>query len=123
MSTLQEFFTASPKEQETVAAWGLRLEEIMQRAIDKGQVRTEEKNNLLRDKFWRPLRSERLKTATKYEFRTVFDFEQLVKAVRTEEPRPSSPVRQVLRAPDHFFGRICYPPYHCFAVLSLLSCL
>ena len=30
--------------------------------------------------------------------------------------RPSSPVRQVRRAPDHFFGRICYPPYHFFAV-------
>ena len=57
----------------------------MQRAIDKGQVRKEEKNNLLRDKFWRSLRSERLKSATKYEFRTVLDFEQLVKAVRTEE--------------------------------------
>ena len=85
MSTLQEFFTSSQKEQETVAAWGLRLEEIMQRAIDKGQVRTEEKNNLLRDKFWRSLRSERLRSATKYEFRTVLDFEQLVKAVRTEE--------------------------------------
>ena len=31
-------------------------------------------------------------------------------------PRPSSPVRQVRRAPDHFFGQICYPPYHFFAV-------
>ena len=30
--------------------------------------------------------------------------------------RPSSPVRQVRRALDHFFGRICYPPYHIFAV-------
>ena len=28
--------------------------------------------------------------------------------------RPSSPVRQVRRAPDHFFGRPWYPPYHFF---------
>ena len=26
--------------------------------------------------------------------------------------RPSSPVRQVRRAPDHFFGQSRYPPYH-----------
>ena len=39
--------------------------------------------------------------------------------------RPSSPVRQVRRAPDHFFGRICYPPYHFFAVSAasvVLTC-
>ena len=38
---------------------------------------------------------------------------------------PSSPVRQVRRAPDHFFGRICYPPYHFFAVSAasvVLTC-
>lgn len=49
MSTLQEFFTAIQKEKETIAEWGLRLEEIMQRAIDKGQVIKKEKNKLSRD--------------------------------------------------------------------------
>ena len=39
--------------------------------------------------------------------------------------RPSSPVRQVRRAPDHFFGRIYYPPYHFFAISAasvVLTC-
>ena len=35
-----------------------------------------------------------------------------------EHTRPSSPVRQVRQAPDHFFGRICYPPYHFFCRFS-----
>ena len=34
--------------------------------------------------------------------------------------RPSSPDLPVRRAPDHFFGRICYPPYH-FLVVSAAS--
>lgn len=63
MSVLQECFTASQKLDETVAAWGLRLEEIMQKATDKGYVKEDEKNDLLKDKFWRSLRSERLKNA------------------------------------------------------------
>ena len=53
MSVMQEFFTASQKQEESVAAWALRLEEIMQNAIDKGQIKEEEKDDLLRDKFWR----------------------------------------------------------------------
>ena len=85
MSVLQEFFTASQKQEETVAAWGLRLEEIMQNAIDKGHIQDDEKDDLLKDKFWRSLRSERLKNATRIDFRTISNFKQLVKAVRTEE--------------------------------------
>ena len=85
MSVMQEFFTASQKQEESVAAWALRLEEIMQNAIDKGQIKEEEKDDLLRDKFWRSLRSERLKNATRIDFRTVSNFKRLVKAVRTEE--------------------------------------
>ena len=85
MSVMQEFFTASQKQEESVAAWALRLEEIMQNAIDKGQIKEEEKDDLLRDKFWRSLRSERLKSATRIDFRTVSNYKRLVKAVRTEE--------------------------------------
>ena len=31
MTVMQEFFTASQKQEETVAAWAVRLEEIMQK--------------------------------------------------------------------------------------------
>ena len=35
--------------------------------------------------------------------------------------RPSSPVRQVRRAPDHFFGQVCSPPCpFCWFWLTLL---
>ena len=85
MSVLQEFFTASQKQDESVGAWALRLEEIMQNAIEKRHIKEEEKEDLLKDKFWRSLRNERLKNATRIDFRTISNFKQLVKAVRTEE--------------------------------------
>lgn len=64
LSVLQEFYSASQKQDESVASWGLRLEEILQKAIDKGHVREEEKDEMLRKKFWRCLRSDRLRNAT-----------------------------------------------------------
>ena len=38
-SILEQFHTAVQKQDETVVAWGLRLEELMQKAIDKGHVK------------------------------------------------------------------------------------
>ena len=85
ISIMQEFFIASQQQEESVSEWALRLEEIIKHAIDKGQIKEDEKNELLKDKFWRSLRSERLKNATRLDFRTIENFKQLVHAVRTEE--------------------------------------
>ncbi|MEW8545549.1 MAG: hypothetical protein AB2693_18670, partial [Candidatus Thiodiazotropha sp.] len=84
-SVLQEFYTAAQKQDETVTAWGLRLEEILQKAVMKGHVRKEETDGMLRNKFWKYLRSERLKNATRTKFETLKNFEDLRKAVRAEE--------------------------------------
>ena len=42
-SILKEFYTAAQRENETVTAWGLRLEEIYQRATEKGKAREEDR--------------------------------------------------------------------------------
>ena len=57
-SILAEFYTATQRQDESVAAWGLRLEEILQKAMEKGQIKQDEKNDMLREKFWRALRSD-----------------------------------------------------------------
>ena len=49
-SILEEFHTATQKQDETVVAWGLRLEELMHKAISKGNVKR---------RFWRKLKSEK----------------------------------------------------------------
>ena len=84
-SVLKEFYTAAQLETETVTAWGLRLEEILQKAIEKGYVRKEQRNNMLKEQFWTALRSERLKNATRVKYEFTEDFELLRRAVRAEE--------------------------------------
>lgn len=84
-SVLQEFYTASQKADESITTWGLRIEEILQRAIDKGHVTIEQKNEMLRTKFWRSLRSTELKNATRVYFEQIKEFELLRRKVRAEE--------------------------------------
>ena len=85
MSILQEFYTVFQKQDESVASWGLRLESTLQKAIEKGQVRHEDRDDLLRDKFWRSLRSEKLKLATTIHFHTCKNFDLLRQKVRVQE--------------------------------------
>ena len=85
LSILQEFFTAVQNSDKTVTMWGLRIEEILQRAIEKGEVPSERRNHLLKDKFWRSLHSFDLKIATKVYFDKITDFEVLRSKVREEE--------------------------------------
>lgn len=84
-AVLQEFYTAEQSSEESVADWGLRLEDILQKAIDKGHVAENSKNEMLRSKFWRSLYSQDLKNATKIYHETIKEFEELRKKVRAEE--------------------------------------
>ena len=77
MSILQEFYTVYQKQDESVAAWGLRLESILQKAIEKGQVRQDDRDNLLR--------SEKLKLATNIHFHECKSFDLLRQKVRAQE--------------------------------------
>ena len=70
-SIMKEFYTASQKQDESVPAWGLSLEEILQKATKKRQIKAEEKNDLLTDTFWRSLCSERLKNAMRVHFESI----------------------------------------------------
>lgn len=84
-AVLQELYTAKESSEESVADWGLRLEDILQKAIDKGHVAGNSKNEMLRSKFWRSLYSQDLKNATKIYHETIEEFQELRKKVRAEE--------------------------------------
>ena len=84
-SVMQEFYTATQNQGETVTAWSLRIEDIVERAIKKRQIRKEEKDKKLRDRFWNYLRNERLKNATRTKYENLVNFEDLRRAVREEE--------------------------------------
>ena len=84
-SVLQEFFTAEQKENESVALWGIRLEEIYQRAVNKGFASTEQRDKQLIERFWRSLRSIDLQNATSVYYHSATSFESLKQKVRSEE--------------------------------------
>ena len=84
-SVLQEFYTASQKKDESITEWGIRLEEILQRAIAKGYATSEQKDKMLKERFWRSLYKSELKNATRMHFLSEDSFETLRRKVRAEE--------------------------------------
>ena len=103
-AVLQEFYTVHQEKEESVTDWGLRLEQILQRAIEKGHVTEERKDQMLRDKFWRSLYNQDLKNATKIYHQSVLSFDKLQRKVRAEEyemqdslARHQQPVRKEKR--------------------------
>ena len=81
-SVLQEFYNEQQKENEAVSDWGLRLEEIIRRAIEKGDATEQAKDKMLRNKLLKHLRSDKLKQATQIYYKQVTTFEELRTAVK-----------------------------------------
>ena len=76
-AVVQEFYTAVQSAEENVAEWAVRLEEILKRAVDKGQIVEDSRDEILRCKFWRELHSQDLKNATKIYYESEKNFEKL----------------------------------------------
>ena len=83
-AVLQEFYTAEQGQDESTVDWGLRLENVQQRAIEKNHV-TGEKHEILKSKFWRSLYNQDLKNAIKMYKESIHDFEGFRKKVREDE--------------------------------------
>ena len=84
-AVVQEFYTAVQSAEENVAEWAVRLEEILKRAVDKGQIKEDSRDEIIRSKFWRELYSQDLKIATKIYYESEKNFEKLLYKVRSEE--------------------------------------
>lgn len=84
-SVLTEFYTSEQKPSESITMWSLRLEEIVQRGIDKGQIEEEKKDEMLRNRFWRYLHNKELQNATAVHFERIKTFNELRSKVREEE--------------------------------------
>ena len=93
---MQEFFNSYQKENETVAAFGCRLETMLQTAVDHGYLQKESKNDMLRHKFWQSLSSEKLKSQTRHKYDTIFNFDMLLREIRMVEKQlaitPGQPI-------------------------------
>ena len=76
-TVLQELYTAEQNDNESTSVWGIRLEEIYQRAVDKGFATNQQKDKIFRERFWRSLRSVELQNATSVHYHSSVSFEEL----------------------------------------------
>lgn len=82
---LQKFYSENQQPNQSVAEYGMKLESIIQSAVEKGQINVQAKNEMLRSKFWSGLRDPLLKNASRYKYDTIMDFDQLRKEIRSIE--------------------------------------
>lgn len=103
---LQTFYTQKQEDGQSVAEYGMKLENILQKAFEKGKLSQEVRSDMLRTRFWSGLRDPALKNATRYKYDTIKNFDELRKEVRAIElelelsstPKSSSATHQPVTA-------------------------
>ena len=82
---LQQFYEAKQQDGETVADYGMRLENLIQTCIDRNTINSASRNEMLRTKLWSGLSDIGLRNASRYKYDTITDFETLRRELRTIE--------------------------------------
>jgi hypothetical protein len=88
---MQEFFNSFQRDEESVTTFGCRLETLLQTAIEAGHIREEDKDGLLRLKFWSSLRSELLKSHTRHKFDSITNYDELLREIRMVDKQLNLP--------------------------------
>ena len=101
-SIMQDLFNSKQEDSESSSDWALRLEAIMQLAIESGEISEIKKNSLLKQRFWKGLRSEKLRNNTRVTFESSANFEQLRRKTRVEEEelKRSTNEQKVMKIPE-----------------------
>jgi hypothetical protein len=82
---LEKCFKETEQPNQSVAEYGMKLESIIQSAVEKGDISFVAKNQMLKSKYWSGLRDPLLKNSSRYKFDTTKDFDQLRKEIRAIE--------------------------------------
>ena len=82
---LQQFYNAKQENDESVALFGCRLEEIVNKATNRGAVAQDQANEMLKSKLWTGLKDERVKNAARYKYERISDFDTLRAELRAIE--------------------------------------
>ena len=90
--TLEQFFTARQLPNESMSAWGCRLEDLLSRVRDLSSATAA--RSMLRSRYWSGIYSDRFRNALRHHFDNGADFESLLKYARIAEQEPSSAVAQ-----------------------------
>ena len=84
-SVMEEFYNAKQEKDEDISTWAIRLETLIQKAINRNEIQEDRKDAMFRTRFWRHIRNSDLRNATRVYYETVSTFEELKFKVRREE--------------------------------------
>ena len=79
--TLAEFYSAKQEKGKDVSAWGCRLEELLDRAMNVGVVGKKDTDEMLRKCFWMGL-LPKIKEVSHHKYDTITDFDRSQVVVR-----------------------------------------
>ena len=82
---LQMFYMEKQQSNQTVADYGMKLESILQSAIEKGHISSSSRDEMLMSKFWFGLKDQLLRNAYQHIYDTVKDFDTLRREIRAIE--------------------------------------
>ena len=69
-----KFFKEIQQLNQSVTEYGMKLESIIQSAVEKGDISIVAKNQMLKSKFLSELRDPLLENSSRYKFDTIKDF-------------------------------------------------
>jgi hypothetical protein len=81
---LADFYSARQKDNEDIATWSCRLKDLLNRAVQKGLVKTNETNDMLKAMLWTG-RKQTLKDVSGHKFDSRKTFDDLRVALRRIE--------------------------------------
>ena len=81
---LAEFYAARQDKTEDVASWSCKIEDLLERATERGHVAERDKADMLKTKFWTGLR-QNLKDGSRHKYDTDLSFDELRVVVRRLE--------------------------------------
>ena len=84
-SLLQQFYMEEQKPTESATQWGNRLQDIVAQLKERGKATPSYAEDMLKNKFWTGLQSERIRTATRHRFDQGGSFLELLGYVRAAE--------------------------------------
>ena len=79
---LQKFYMEKQEPNQTVADYGMKLESILQSAIEKGHISPDSKDEMLRSKFWSGLSDPLLRNACRHKYYSIKNFDTLRREIR-----------------------------------------
>lgn len=82
---IQQFHATQQEEGETVIDYGLRLDSILQRCIERKAISLDARNEMLRTKLWSGLKDSNLRNSSRNKYDTIKDFEAFRRELRTIE--------------------------------------